>query len=603
MISDHEENVDGYNSAFDEEQNEAYLRSIYENDERMNDNELSENSDDEEGGLPKPDQRFFITRRVVFVTRSDVEAMLEYDNFCRKRQYWPLVSLEEMIVGSSKYDFGVVRDQFLFNPDRKVSPLRDFMPEMNNELTFIEDLEQGFSNVEMILKLGRGHLVIAGGAIAGLFGGTSGGGRTKDADFFFFDKIVGEETENGQYKSDQNGTENGGCKTFTPDDGEEIILEIIKWFMETLNDEQEGISISVTRNGHVTTIFDDNSEEMYQIIHRIYPNKSAVIGGFDLAPCSILYDGQHIYGTELSAFTFMSGYFFPDVSRQSFSFDARICKYQAKGFNPVFLTKSEQVIMRQFPIASDRSYRIIRIGGTLRFFFSRYDRETSSRLCKSKYSGFQPGSADYDNGQEYNPYAIENANSLMAARGKIEMIVWGGNKLKDIYGKTAVIPRVPEPTNIGYWRDVFSLLSITGKREALFRWFGKEFTDSKCPNEELDDFPLSRLDSLKKRIADGLAQAELTKGKLKWLGVNDNPSRQRFTSSIHPIDETVAWYNPEVRKTACIGIPFKTCCTLFHGWKEDGTVLHMLPKDIFNYIMKMIRVSMVYSPVAKWLSN
>lgn len=70
----------------------------------------------------------------------------------------------------------------------------------------------------------------------------------------------------------------------------------------------------------------------YQFIHRVYPNLGSVLGGFDLGPCMVAYDGYDIWATEIGAWSHINKRFVIDISRRSTTFATRIKKYIRRGY-------------------------------------------------------------------------------------------------------------------------------------------------------------------------------------------------------------------------------------------------------------------------------
>ncbi len=73
------------------------------------------------------------------------------------------------------------------------------------------------------------------------------------------------------------------------------------------------------RSESCTTVRWPDNEERYQFIHRLYPNASAVIGGFDLGICAVmLHEGfSRLSLTHLGAWSNALGVNFVDTSRRS----------------------------------------------------------------------------------------------------------------------------------------------------------------------------------------------------------------------------------------------------------------------------------------------
>ena len=74
----------------------------------------------------------------------------------------------------------------------------------------------------------------------------------------------------------------------------------------------------------------------YQFIHRLYPTLESILGGFDLGPSMVAYDGVDIWATELGAWTYANNAMIIDISRRSTTFTKRITKYSWRNFRVIF---------------------------------------------------------------------------------------------------------------------------------------------------------------------------------------------------------------------------------------------------------------------------
>ena len=339
-------------SAEFEEMNEAVLRDIYEN------------SSDEVPDYHEEAQEAYLAKKVVLVNRPYVAALLENDRKCRKERSFPLVSFEEIKALADTVRFEVCPDLLC---DRDTTSL---LPEFDSldESELIERLEEFFPQIHNILAFGEGHLVAAGGAITTLF--NHWGANPKDCDFFFHGLSI--------------------------EEAESITQKVIKWWLA--KNEGENNEHVVYRNAHCTTLFSAigdgprraDDQNVYQLVHRCYQSPDEVIGGFDLAPCALLYDGQHIWATELGAFSIVSHLMIVDVSRRSKSFSERITKYVAKGFKPVFLTKSRKEIEEMFPLKGKQTHRVVNIGERVRAIVN----QCGTFVSKGTHKGFCPDRSD-----------------------------------------------------------------------------------------------------------------------------------------------------------------------------------------------------------------
>jgi hypothetical protein len=584
--SDLEEN--NYDSAQEEEEREARLRELYE---YPNEPASSEEPDDAQAigdlherlGLPRPDARFFDTgkeRTKILVDRKMISNMLECDLWSRREQHFTLYSYETV------YDLST---RVMFEPDQAnllVSPkFVHRRPLVITKDAIIREICEYFPAAREILNMGVGRLVMAGGAVANsvYHRYRDAAVHAKDADFFFYGISV--------------------------EEAEKLIITICEWWTS------QGSLFVVYRNEHVTTLFMNDIAsvrygETYQLIHRVYKSPDCIIGGFDLSPCALLWDGEHIMFTDLGMFTVISGLFIVDVSRQSTSFEGRISKYTTKAFTPIFIAKSVKDLKDEFPPLPGKKWRNIPLGGHLNIGIYPSDyvglvQLQGSIFLSSYYS-------DYDSGQDYNAYKVEITNALCISRGKEKSVVWGGT-MEEAFGPKFKLPMVDLEyfTPDTYWATVGRHPEYTdptaGEKYMMMRWFGQTYWDEialiggRTWVQFRLDFLNTHLPPLHKRIKE----AKIPIGVVKWLGMHQNPSRQRFTSSIHPIEETIAWYRPQCMRTLTIGLPMNIFLVLHLGWRDPTktSTLCVIPRDIFRMLMSYIRRAIRHSPMDMVLTN
>lgn len=278
------------------------------------------------------------TKSIGFYNRYDIALMLQADALARKQQRWELVCSQEIIdLGSKLLDsptgVGFNENEMLVVQGSAIRPLRSpFVP-----------FRKQFIFVDTILNAFPGKIVVAGGSVFKAFIGRHHRVNRQlfnndhlrellqgcDVDFFFV-----------------------GCT-------KEEVEEIIRFAWDLVHDEKatqrimEGIDPDhaemryhscIDRSQNTTTIYyspDDMRVDWIaeygpsgdggkmQFIHRIYPNKESVIGGFDLGPCMALYDGTEFWATPFGAWSIATQTIILDVSRRSTSFEYRISKYVA----------------------------------------------------------------------------------------------------------------------------------------------------------------------------------------------------------------------------------------------------------------------------------
>jgi len=89
--------------------------------------------------------------------------------------------------------------------------------------------------------------------------------------------------------------------------------------------------------------------QIYQFVHRVYPTLGSIIGGFDLGPCMLAFDGRMIWGTTLGAWCTAKSALIVDVSRRSTSFEYRIRNYYNRCYGVVFPGITQDFIRKNFP--------------------------------------------------------------------------------------------------------------------------------------------------------------------------------------------------------------------------------------------------------------
>lgn len=112
----------------------------------------------------------------------------------------------------------------------------------------------------------------------------------------------------------------------------------------TKSREEPQFDFKYIRNkGCVTLIFDDKI--IWQIILRIYHNKSEVLHGFDLGSSAVGFDGERVYLTSAARFAYEYSCNIIDTTHRSTTYEHRLMKYFARGFD---------IVMPNFNIAALR---------------------------------------------------------------------------------------------------------------------------------------------------------------------------------------------------------------------------------------------------------
>lgn len=250
------------------------------------------------------------------VEKEEIVSLLTQDAYYRKIGAWPLLTSKDIIVKDSgitiKTDYFSVRNEWwnLVN-----IPFNKFQEEIDWYHHYCTELLNRFA----------GHIIACGGAITKnlIKDKRRHHYRPNDIDFFFYDLNIEQATR--------------------------LRTKVIQFLIDKWQNKGE---ITVLRNEFVTTIYvtvQDNEEKKihsYQLIHRIYPSISTIIGGFDLSICMVAYDGKEIYATPLGAWSIKNQAIIVDTSRRSTSFEYRICKYFDYGITIIFPGLIQEIVER-----------------------------------------------------------------------------------------------------------------------------------------------------------------------------------------------------------------------------------------------------------------
>jgi hypothetical protein len=243
------------------------------------------------------------------ISRQYIADLLLRDTIARKTRSFHLLTSEEI---EDIYDNPILLpydecDLFMKKPFNGIhgtqhDTWQEFqdhvMSRFNNVHPFAQNLLQHF----------HGKIVACGGSIARLLVG-EGSDEQCDVDFYFVN---------------ENGMSEQALSLLLV---EAISYLARRWLQDGKGDNK---SVYVIRAEHVVTIYlkaDTNEYHEYQFILRSYPSIGSILGGFDISPSMVCYDGYRITGTELGILSTLSGMLIVDTSRRSTSFEHRINKY------------------------------------------------------------------------------------------------------------------------------------------------------------------------------------------------------------------------------------------------------------------------------------
>lgn len=466
-------------------------------------------------------------------------------------------------------------------------------------------LKKNFAEVDYLIT--NFPVVAAGGAV---YKSVYGLPQTSDIDMFFY----------GNYSAEK---------------AEEYLRNIMYYF------ENKYSYVIFERNQNVTNILVGEDPEFkkdirkYQFIHRVYPTKISIVGGFDLQCSSIYYDG--VYGTTpLGAWCIANNVNIFLHTRRSASYEYRLVKYYKEYFCNILLVNTTQSKLQmnyakvKYSIEKyvNSIYYVPKLhlnvthvtygGNGKDLQVSIYRDQSSTQINdildeeKTDYGAIRTG---------YH----EKNNARYAATNRIDLITWSGpsvhsiikprlqykvnNKVvknnikkKDIKTLADAAPlldyiisyqnkskRVKNNTLAEYWLQdkfdeicemAFSYLT-NPKQNELRRAFGKPEINA---DELLYELYEKYTNTIMDKITTGMAEAQMKSNKVNWI-VN-NPMRQ-WTSSINNIKtDPQTYFGKDIYTEFAITIsePVETLLRLFTKHKI-GPFAH-LNRNTLNIIIK-----------------
>ena len=256
------------------------------------------------------------------ISRNEIIALLNQDSYYRKVKEWPLLTTYEIL----KHKQRIIKSNDVFCIPY-ISPFNSPKKIKTDVIKFRDHINEYFPFTNELLNKFKGHLVACGGAITKTLIGRLYN-LDCDIDFFFYNLTI--------------------------EEANELRLEVINFLIEQFTlKHREYVKFYVQRNVYVTTLYValyDNLNDRYyehvyeyQFIHRIYPSIDSILGGFDLACCSIAYDGENLFSTPLGTWSIQHTSVIVDLQRRSTSYETRLKKYFRNGFTLILPGLTEQI--------------------------------------------------------------------------------------------------------------------------------------------------------------------------------------------------------------------------------------------------------------------
>lgn len=263
------------------------------------------------------------------ITKNEITTLLTQDSYYRRLKRWPLLTSRDIFpLNKIRYT-----NEFSLNLTNNLKyNIHSNSTTQNCTLVKFQDaINDKFPYITKLLVKFKENLVACGGAVTKCISKNLG---RCDIDLFFVNLTV-EEADN-------------------------VRIEAIKFIINSWKNDYTNLSFHIKRNEYTTTLYislkddeyvndiycDDIYE--YQFIHRIYPDISSIIGGFDLSICMVAYDGNEIYATPLGSWSIKSQSIIIDTKRRSASFEYRLLKYYKSGYSILFPGISKDIVNSVF---------------------------------------------------------------------------------------------------------------------------------------------------------------------------------------------------------------------------------------------------------------
>lgn len=522
-----------------------------------------------------------------------VERLVRQDYVSRINMSWETLTIDDIVEQKKKIIFNkyvLINSWWNANQKIKITPLKE-----------------SFTEVDYLIK--NFPVIAAGGAVYKSIYNLE---QASDIDMFFY----------GNYSAEK---------------AEEYLRSIMYYFENKYN------YVIFERNQNVTNVLVGEEPEFksnirkYQFIHRVYPTKISIVGGFDLQCSSIYYDGITYGTTPLGAFCIAQSMNIFLHTRRSASYEYRLVKYFNEYFCNILLMNTTQMKLRmnyaKVKYSDEKYIDSFYYVPKLRFHSRIVSyNDNSYDLSVSLFADQSAKQINEIMDEEKTDYGAirtgyhEKNNSRYAATNRIDLITWSGSsvhsiikpklrykintkvvkdniKKKDIKSLADAAPlldymignqnkkqRVKNNTLAEYWlQDKFDEICemafsyiTNGKQNELRRIIGKPEIDSNVLLYELYE---KYTNTIMDKITAGMAEAQQKSKSVNWI-IN-NPMRQ-WTSSINCIKtDPTTYFNQDIYTEFAITIsePVETLLRLLTKHKVGP--FSYLDRNTLNKIIQL----------------
>jgi hypothetical protein len=218
---------------------------------------------------------------------------------------------------------------------------------------------------------------------------------------------------------------------------------------------------------------DNNSDgrlniKKYQIILRKYENIAQVIHGFDLGSSAVLYDGYHVYFTDLAKFAYEYSCNVFLKYRRSTSYEYRIQKYINRCFK--FIMPDFDV---NVPVYTPTKYGYDLCMIKNQYYKLRLQKPTEKNCLKGEF--IVSVKTDYDNSEYFNNEIAAYYNTLQLINGT-NNFVYTCVHLRSVIDGNADIIKIGIDTTYEMAKSVLSKPIIKNSDYAWIRYFYDSIT-------------------------------------------------------------------------------------------------------------------------------
>jgi len=298
---------------------------------------------------------------------------------------------------------------------------------------------------------------------------------------------------------------------FSDDEANEKLLEIYDALSAA-----SPFDTACFRSTNAVTICSRYPYRHTQVVLRIYSSPYEILAGFDVDACTFLFDGSNVYTTPRGHSALANGYNTIDVTRRSPSYEVRLGKYSARGFeilHPGFRREriDPNIFDKPWPVLVGLQKLVVL--ESLRTAESRLQYQTRHQVSSGKAMRLHQRSRDYG---QIERMEKANGGSEESNYGTL-FLPWG----PDFDAKRLMkLMRKKDRT----FNSAFFMEGRTYHLHPCFFGTAEEILDDCAPDDPPlpDDIPAAHVRGY-------------VRGSLSWM--KDDPGQQQI-GSFNPITDT-----------------------------------------------------------------